>query len=84
MAKARKVTMAEPTCKCTPGGFVWLVIGVIIFALGFYSVVKGLMMQWTAGADWLNAGIWYAIGFLVICIGKVVKMKGCSGCPVHK
>ena len=84
MAKAKRVTGAGPTCKCTPGGFVWLVIGVIILALGFYALVKGIWMQWNQGADWLQAGIWYAIGFLVMCIGKVVKMKGCAGCQVHK
>ncbi len=83
MAKM-KVMGGGMTCKCTPGGFVWLIIGVIVLALGFWAVVKGLQMQWEMRSmfNWMIA-FWYALGFLVICIGKMIKMKGCSGCPAH-
>lgn len=84
MAKAKKVIGAGPTCKCTPGGFVWIVLGAIILALGFFALIKGLMLQWQEGANWIQAGVWYAVGFLVLFIGKCVKMKGCVGCPVHR
>lgn len=79
MAK-KKVVKAGPGCSCSPASFIWLIIGVIILALGFFALVKGINMQWVGGADWLNAGIWYAIGFLVLCIGKCVKARGCKTC----
>lgn len=82
MAKM-KVMGSGPTCKCTPGGFVWLIIGVIVLALGVWSFVKGLMIQWSGSMDWMRIAFWYALGLLVICIGKMIKMKGCSGCPAH-
>lgn len=79
-----KVVGGGATCKCTPGGFVWLIIGVIVLAIGFWALIKGVQMQWNAGGlfSWMIV-FWYALGFLVLCIGKMVKMKGCSGCPVH-
>jgi hypothetical protein len=60
-----------------------MVIGVIVMALGVWSFVKGLGLQWSAGADWIKVSFWYALGLLVFCIGKIIKMKGCSGCPAH-
>jgi len=82
MAKM-KVISGGMTCKCTPGGFAWLILGVIVLALGFWALIKGLMMQWGGSMDWMRIAFWYALGFLVLCIGKMVKMKGCSGCPAH-
>lgn len=75
-----KVMGSGPTCKCTPGSFVWLVLGVIVLALGFWAVIKGLMMQWGGSVDWMRIAFWYALGFLVICFGKVLKCKACPTC----
>ncbi len=75
--------MAKAVCKCTPAGFVWLVIGVIVMALGVWSFVKGLQMQWSGSIDWIKVSFWYALGILVLCIGRIIKRKGCSTCPVH-
>lgn len=80
MAKA----MGGMTCKCTPAGFLWLIIGVIVLAFGLWSLVKGLMMQWQGSMDWLRIAFWYALGFLILCIGKIIKMKGCASCPAHR
>jgi hypothetical protein len=79
MAKM-KIMGGGPSCTCTPGSFVWLVIGVIIVALGIWAGVKGLMMQWGGSMDWMRIAFWYALGLLVICIGKVVKCKACPSC----
>ncbi len=80
MAKMMKVMGGGPTCKCTPGGLVWLVLGVIVLALGFWAVIKGLMLQWSGSMDWMRIAFWYAVGFLVICVGKVLKCKACPMC----
>jgi len=84
MAKM-KVIGGGATCKCTPGGFVWLVLGVIVMALGVWAFVKGLMLQWNPGTtlDWMRIAFWYALGLLVACIGRMIKWKGCSSCPMH-
>ncbi|MEM2916493.1 MAG: hypothetical protein QXT19_04010 [Candidatus Woesearchaeota archaeon] len=75
--------MAKAVCKCTPGGFVWMVIGVIVMALGVWAFVKGLGMQWSGSLDWIKVSFWYALGILVFCIGRMIKLKGCTNCPVH-
>lgn len=75
--------MAKSVCKCTAGSFVWLVIGVIVMALGIWSVVKGLHMQWAGSLDWMKVSFWYALGLLVLCIGRMIKCKGASSCPAH-
>jgi hypothetical protein len=75
--------MAKEVCKCTAGSFVWLVIGVIIMALGIWAFVKGLQMQWSGSLDWIKVAMWYAIGLLVLKIGKMVKCKGIASCPAH-
>ncbi len=72
-----------PKCACTPGGFIWLAIGAIVVGLGIFSIVKGFMMQ-QANAGLTASVLWYAIGIFVMCIGKVLKKKGCESCPVHK
>ena len=79
MAKM-KVTGSGPTCKCTPGSLVWLVVGVIVVALGIWSVIKGLMLQWSGAGDLTRIVFWYALGLLVICIGRVFKCKACAAC----
>lgn len=80
MAKMMKVMGGGPTCTCSPKSFVWLVIGVIVIALGFWAVIKGLMMQWGGSMDWMRIAMWYAIGLLVMCIGKGFKCKACPAC----
>jgi len=67
-------------CKCTPGSVVWLIIGVIVIALGIWSFVKGLMIQWSGSMDWMRIAFWYALGLLVMVIGKIVKCKACPAC----
>ena len=70
-------------CECTPAGFLWLAIGALVVGLGLWSIVKGFMMQ-QANMGWMNVILWYGIGVFVMCIGKVVKKKGCEGCPTHR
>jgi hypothetical protein len=77
------IVMAKVVCKCGPGAFVWLVIGVIIMALGLWSIVKGLQLQWSGSLDWIKVAFWYALGLLILLIGKMVKMKGVLDCPAH-
>ncbi len=80
---AKKVAASGAVCKCSPGGFVWMVIGVIVMALGVWAFVKGLQMQWSGSLDWIKVSFWYALGILVLCIGKMIKIKGVTKCPVH-
>jgi len=75
--------MAKNVCKCSPASFVWLVVGVIVMALGVWSFVKGLQLQWSGSIEWLKASFWYALGLLVFCIGRMIKLRGCSSCPLH-
>lgn len=79
-----KVISGGATCKCTPGGYAWLVIGVIVMALGLWSVLKGVQAQWEMRSmfDWWVI-TWYAVGLLVLWIGKTLKCKGCGSCPMH-
>ena len=80
MAKM-KIMGGGATCKCTPSSVVWLIIGVIVMAVGLWSLVKGVQMQWAAqGAFSSMLAFWYALGFLVLSIGKIVKCKACSVC----
>jgi hypothetical protein len=79
MAKM-KIVSGGATCKCTPGSYAWLIIGVIVVALGVWAFVKGLASQLTGGTDWMNIAFWYALGLLIIGIGKVIKCKACPAC----
>lgn len=79
MAKMMKMGSGEK-CTCTPGSFVWMILGVIVIALGVWSFVKGLMMQWNGSVDWMRIAFWYGLGLLVIGIGKMVKCKACPHC----
>ena len=80
MAKKLKVTGSGNTCKCTPGSLIWLIIGVIVVALGLWSLIKGLALQWTGGAELTKVVFWYALGILVLSIGKIFKRKACASC----
>ncbi len=79
MAKMMKMGSGEK-CTCGPGSFVWLILGVIIVALGIWTFIKGLMMQWGGSTDWMRIAFWYALGLLVAKIGKMVKCKACYHC----
>lgn len=79
MAKMMKMGDGEK-CTCGPGSFVWLILGVIIIALGVWAFIKGLMMQWSGSMDWMRIAFWYALGLLVAGIGKMVKCKACYHC----
>lgn len=89
MAKRRaRAAKASPAasgqvCKCTPGGFFWVILAAIVMAIGIWLFISGIRVQWADG-PWLTAMVWYAIGLFVVCVGKVFKMKACGGCPVHK
>ena len=80
-AKGMKVTGAGPTCKCTPAGLVWLVIGVVVVALGLWAIIKAIQMQWGAGGafSW-NLIFWYSLGLIVLLVGKMLKCKACPAC----
>lgn len=67
-------------CNCN---LLYMVLGVVVLALGIFLFVNGLMMQW-AGGDWLMTVVWYAVGLLVMCVGKMLKWKGCGSCTAHK
>ena len=62
-------------CECN---WVMMILGVIVMAIGFFLMVKGFMMQTQAATMW-TVLIYYAIGILVWCVGKMFKHKGCCG-----
>lgn len=73
--------MDKCTCKPAIG-----ILGVAIMAAGVYFLVWGFMTQTTSSISWSSwnwgAGLFYLIGLFLLCIGKMVKMKGCS-CKLH-
>ena len=80
MVKAKVISGGGPSCKCTPGSLLWLVIGVIIVALGIWAAVKGFVLQFNGSMDWMRIVFWYALGLLVMCVGRVFKCKACASC----
>lgn len=66
-------------CSCNLG---WFVLGVVVLAFGLFALVRGLQAQWTS-AEWLLPVAWYAGGALLVCVGKMLKWKGCGGCASH-
>ena len=80
MAKARTSRSAPKSApksakyNYNPG---WLVLGVILFAIGLYGVVGGFVAQ-NAGAGPSVVLPWYFVGVLFIVFGKLAKWKSCS------
>lgn len=70
-------------CTCGPANFLWLIIAVIVMGVGLWLLVNGLQGQWSGVDTWQITLTWYAVGFLVLGIGKMFKHKSCGGCPVH-
>jgi hypothetical protein len=60
-----------------------MIIGVIVMGIGLWFLIGGLQVQWTGSASWQLAISWYAIGFLIMALGKMAKHKGCGYCPAH-
>ena len=75
----RKAAPTGMKCQCGPQSFVWLAIGAIVVGIGFWSIIKGFMMQ-NAGVGIVTAVLWYAIGVFVLCFGKGFKRKACPHC----
>ena len=79
MAKKRKVVATGMKCECTPGSLGWVILSVIVAGLGLFSIVKGVSLQWVGGAL-LNTVGWYALGFFLCGLSKVLKCKACGTC----
>jgi hypothetical protein len=79
----KKVVSKGHTCNCGPGNVAWMLLAVIVLAVGFWVLIQGLQLQW-GGAYWLTAMIWYAVGFLVLWLGKMAKWKCMNSCGSHK
>jgi len=69
-------------CSCAPADFLKMIVAVVIIAVGLYTLIMGIQMQW-AGGKWMNAILWDALGLLIIHIGKVFKCSSGSSCQVH-
>jgi len=85
MAKKGIGMKESAKCVCGPKNVVWMLVAVVIFAVGFWVLIEGLQAQWGSGsgnANWLTLLVWYAVAFLVLWIGKLCKWKSMS-CPVH-
>ncbi len=76
--------MAKSKCNCNSG---FILLAMVLFAVGVYFLVLGFMSQTTSGAGWnmwdWNAMLLYLIGFVVFGLGKWTKWSGCSDCKVH-
>ncbi len=68
-------------CTCTPASFIWVIVASVIMGVGLWLLVGGLQGQW-GGASWSSVLLWYALGFIVMGIGKMVKKKAMMW-PVH-
>ncbi len=56
--------------------------GIALLAIGVYLTVQGLVLQFD-GATWWPVTGWYAVGILVLVVGKMLKHSGCSECKLH-
>ena len=74
--------MGGDKCTCTPANFLWMVIAAIVMGVGLWLLIGGLQGQWQGGT-WQTVLTWYALGFLVMGIGKMFKHKSSGMCPVH-
>ena len=66
-------------CTCNPG---FMILAVILFTLGIYSIAAGFIAQFNYAA----AGpvlVWYLIGVVLIAIAKMAKWKSFTSCPAH-
>ena len=82
---ARKMTgMTGMGCSCGPSNFLQLLFGCLVFAVGVWLFVGGLVPMWNMPLKFdLWALIWVALGVFVMCFGKMVKMKSmCSSCAM--
>lgn len=66
-------------CNCN---LLYMVLGALVLGLGVFLFVKGLLLQWNNMGGWMPV-VWYAVGILVMCVGKVLKLKGCGSCSAH-
>ena len=63
-------------CECN---WFMMILGVVVMAVGLWLVVKAFFMQGQPSSDMWMTMIYYAIGILVLCVGKIFKHKGCCG-----
>ncbi|HSU73094.1 MAG TPA: hypothetical protein VLJ21_04575 [Candidatus Binatia bacterium] len=76
---AKSMSMAG--CTCGPGSIVAGIIAAVVLGIGLWSIIGGIQAQW-GGASWKSVLVWYAVGFIVLGVGKMIKRKAMS-CPVH-
>ncbi|MBI4150561.1 hypothetical protein HY492_00375 [Candidatus Woesearchaeota archaeon] len=75
--------MAKSKCTCGPANFLWMVIAVIVMGVGLWFLVGGIRAQWADAGTWQMILVWYALGFLLIGMGKMFKHKSCGNCSMH-
>ncbi len=78
MAKSRSRPSGKK-CSCNPG---WLIVAVILLAIGLYGVVGGFIAQ-NAGFSVSTVLPWYFVGILLLVFGKMCKWKSHGACPAH-
>lgn len=81
MAK-RMMAMRSERCTCGPGSVGWMVVAAVVFAVGVWLLLRGIMGQWNNTETPLMILLFYAVALLVFSVGKALKWKAMS-CPMH-
>lgn len=88
MAKMMKMSKSDMmTCptdmRCGPSCIGWGLVGAGFMAGALLVLVMGIYMQWTSMlTPWWIIWAYYFGGFVLLCIGKMCKMKCCGMCKM--
>ena len=74
--------MKKESCACGPANLFWGLVACGVLGVGALLFVNALSLQWGEGMTVLVWG-WYTAAFATLCVGKCLKCKAMSGCPVH-
>ncbi len=79
-----KIIRRGKTCSCGPVSFLWMLIAAAVYAVGTYVLVMAVQTQWLGVGDFVSVAPWYAVGFVILLVGKITKWKAVEGCEAHK
>lgn len=82
MAKKVKKVINATSNKCTCN-FAYLLLAMLLLALGLFLIVSGFRSQYEVGEASLKVIGWYFFGFLSMTLGCYTKHRHLGCCPEH-